>query len=169
MTRFFAKDPYPSICRSGTHERLRSLCFLFCALMMFHSNRLYSQTTGPARSGQFTFSGYLRDAVNGETLLNATISISPGGIATQTNAYGFFSIALAPGKYKVSFSYTGYTLLQQDIDISKDLSLNVSLLSTAAQLQEVTITAEKKLRRTNTVALGIQQMDMSRIKKKIGR
>ena len=134
--------------------------FFFYTMMAFHPGMLYSQT-----SGQYTLSGYLRDAVNGETLLNATISINPGGIVTQTNAYGFFSVVLVPGKYTVGFSYTGYSLLQKEIDIDKDISLNISLRSTAAQLQEVTVSAEKKLRRTNTVALGIQQMDMSRIKK----
>src|SRR5450631_3225212 len=149
MKLLCGKNPYPFV-----------IGFFFCTIMTFHPVKLYSQA-----SGQYTFSGYLRDAVNGETLLNASISISPGGIVTQTNAYGFFSVALTPGKYKVSFSYTGYTLLQKDIDIDKDLSLNISLQSTAAQLQEVTVSAEKKLRRTNTVALGIQQMDMSRIKK----
>jgi outer membrane receptor protein involved in Fe transport len=149
MKLLYGKNTYPFV-----------IGFFFCTILTFHPANLYAQA-----SGQYTFSGYLRDAVNGETLLNASISISPAGIVTQTNAYGFFSVALAPGKYKVSFSYTGYSLLQKDIDIDKDLSLNISLQSTAAQLQEVTVSAEKKLRRTNTVALGIQQMDMSRIKK----
>ena len=113
----------------------------------------------------YTVSGYIRDAGSGETLLNCTISVSPAGIVTQSNAYGFFSVTLAPGKYTLSFSYAGYAVLQKEVNVEGDVPLAIQLQSTAGQLQEVTISADRKLRRTNTVALGIQQMDMSRIKK----
>src|ERR1700732_884250 len=87
---------------------------LFVIAILFFPALVFSQ---PAR--QYTVSGYIKDAGSGETLLNATISVSPAGIVTQSNTYGFFSVSVAAGKYTLSFSYTGYAVLQKEITVDK--------------------------------------------------
>lgn len=114
---------------------------------------------------QYTISGYIKDAASGEALQNATITAGPAAVAVQSNAYGYFSLFLPEGKYTISASYTGYTAFRSDISLAANLTMNITLTSTSGAMEEVVITGEKKLRRTNTVGLGIQQLSMGQIKK----
>lgn len=132
---------------------------LFLTLLTFHE-ALRAQGGKP-----LTISGYVRDAASGEVLINATITVSPANATVQSNAYGYFSITLPVGKYTVNVSYTGYSLYKTDIDLTASKTLEVTMQTAAAEMDQVVVTGEKRLRRTNTVALGIQQMSMAQIKK----
>lgn len=132
---------------------------LFLTLLTFHEAVL-AQTGKP-----LTVSGYIRDAASGEVLINATINVSPTGATVQSNAYGYFSITLPAGKYTINVSYTGYSLYKTEIDLTASKTLEVTMQTAAAEMDQVVVTGEKRLRRTNTVALGIQQMSMAQIKK----
>jgi hypothetical protein len=132
---------------------------LFLTLLTFHEAVL-AQTGKP-----LTVSGYVRDAASGEVLINATINVSPTGATVQSNAYGYFSITLPAGKYTINVSYTGYSLYKTEIDLTASKTLEVTMQTAAAEMDQVVVTGEKRLRRTNTVALGIQQMSMAQIKK----
>lgn len=132
---------------------------LFLTLLTFHEAVL-AQTGKP-----LTVSGYVRDAASGEVLINATINVSPTGAIVQSNAYGYFSITLPAGKYTINVSYTGYSLYKTEIDLTASKTLEVTMQTAAAEMDQVVVTGEKRLRRTNTVALGIQQMSMAQIKK----
>ena len=118
-----------------------------------------------AQNGQFTISGYVRDVDNGESLINATISLSPSGAAVQSNAYGFFSITVKQGSYTLFASYAGYTTYSEELVLGANKTMQITLKPAGASLEEVTVTGERKLRRTNTVALGVQQMSVAQIKK----
>lgn len=132
---------------------------LFLTLLTFHE-ALRAQGGKP-----LTISGYVRDAASGEVLINATITVSPANATVQSNAYGYFSITIPVGKYTVNVSYTGYSLYKTDIDLTASKTLEVTMQTAAAEMDQVVVTGEKRLRRTNTVALGIQQMSMAQIKK----
>lgn len=123
------------------------------------------QLSVAAQSGKkFTVSGYIRDAANGEALINATLTIQPANITIQSNAYGYFAVSLAPGKYSLTVSYTGFGMLTKEVDLDNNKTIEFTM-TPAATMEEVVITGEKRLRRTNTVALGIQQMSIGQIKK----
>ncbi|MDF2191116.1 TonB-dependent receptor [Paraflavitalea sp. CAU 1676] len=132
---------------------------LFLTLLTFH-DALYAQGGKP-----LTISGYVRDAASGEVLINATITVSPVNATVQSNAYGYFSVTLPSGKYTVNVSYTGYSLYKTEIDLTESKALEVTMQTAAAEMDKVVVTGEKRLRRTNTVALGIQQLSMGQIKK----
>ena len=55
-----------------------------------------------------TFSGYVRDAATGETLIGANLYAPALKTGTVTNAYGFFSLALPADSAAVLVSYLGY-------------------------------------------------------------
>lgn len=112
-----------------------------------------------------TISGYVRDAANGEVLINATVTVSPAGASVQTNAYGYFSVSLPAGKYTVNVSYAGYGVNKTEVDLTANKTLEITLSAAAVEMDQVVVTGEKRLRRTNTVALGIQQLSMGQIKK----
>ncbi len=58
--------------------------------------------------GEYTYSGFLIDAMSGERLPFAHVYNDSSNIGTTTNEYGFFSID-SPQKYlKLTFSFTGF-------------------------------------------------------------
>ena len=95
-----------------------------------------------------------------------SVSIA-GTTVVQSNAYGFF-LHFASGRqvYAGTASYAGYTAFTKTIDLSnQSQTIPILLKPGQASLEEVTVTGERRLKRTNTVALGIQQLSASQIKK----
>ncbi|MFH1000624.1 MAG: TonB-dependent receptor, partial [Bacteroidota bacterium] len=101
-------------------------------LLIFHG--LFAQ--------QFSISGYVSDASNGETLIGATIIVSGTNKGTVSNVNGFFVLGgLAKGNYKLQFSHLGFE--QQTVEVTiedknillKEIKLHPADLSIA----EVTI------------------------------
>jgi hypothetical protein len=93
---------------------------------------------------RFTLSGYLRDETSGEALMFA--NIYPEGLKTgvTTNEYGFFSITLPEGNYKLVFSYIGYQTIKKEILLNKDLYQNISLSPQETRIAEITVMSEPK-------------------------
>ncbi len=91
----------------------------------------------------FSLSGTLKDAENGEDLIGASVVIkevpSAGAV---TNVFGFYSVTLPKGTYQVSFQYIGYQPITKTLVFDKDISLNIELKPSSSQLTEVTVTAE---------------------------
>jgi hypothetical protein len=121
--------------------------------------------TGMAQPAKFTINGYVKDLSSGESLINATISITPSATTVTTNSYGYFSVSLPAGEYTLHATYTGYEAYSKEIHVTSNITLEVSLQTAAGNMEQVVVTGEKKLRRTNTVALGIQQLSIGQIKK----
>jgi hypothetical protein len=140
---------------------IRSTIRILSVLMIL----LMAVMVGFAQPKKFTISGYARDASSGEALINATISINPGNATVQSNSYGFFSISLPPGKYTLTATYTGFTVITREVALTENYTLDLQMKSAAGELNEVVVTGERRLKRTNTVALGIQQMSIGQIKK----
>ena len=124
-----------------------------------------SITAVHAQKKLYTISGYIRDTASGEVLINATISIGPVNAVVQSNAYGFYSISLVPGKYQLTASYAGYGSFTRNIDLEQSQTVPILLKPGQASLEEVTVTGERRLKKSNTVALGIQQLSAAQIKK----
>ena len=108
-------------------------------------------------------SGYIKDAESGEDLIGASVMIADSlGMGTVTNVYGFYSINLPAGTYRVVYSYVGYESTEQTVDLSADTRVNINLKQQTV-LQEVVITGERKDENISgtemgTVTLGIEQV-----------
>ncbi|MBE9660718.1 TonB-dependent receptor [Mucilaginibacter myungsuensis] len=103
---------------------------------------LLTMTAANAQS-KFTISGTVKDAQSGETLIGATITTAEQkqkGVAS--NGYGFYSLSLPSGKYTLLISYVGYRATEIMVDLQKNMVIKASL-NPDAELQEVTISAEK--------------------------
>lgn len=50
-------------------------------------------------------SGYVKDAESGEALIGASVYVESLQLGVTTNLYGFYSLSLPKGRYKVSISY----------------------------------------------------------------
>ncbi len=78
------------------------------------SMKFTSCTPGP----QGTLSGTVTDAGSGSPIANATITINPGNIKTETASDGTYSIQLATGSYTVAASDFGYQSGSASVTIS---------------------------------------------------
>jgi hypothetical protein len=97
------------------------------------------QSTNP--SGYFTISGYVTEKGSGEQLLGVNIYVPGTSLGTSTNAYGFYSLTLKSGDYKLTYSYIGFQTQAYDLSITEDKEINIEL-SGLTEIQGVEIVAE---------------------------
>ncbi|MFZ2905092.1 MAG: TonB-dependent receptor [Cyclobacteriaceae bacterium] len=89
---------------------------------------------------KYTLNGYVKDALNGEELIGASVYIHSLQSGTMTNAYGFYALTVPAGTYEVTFSFIGYKTLVVPVEVSADLSKNIELSIEATVIREVVVT-----------------------------
>ena len=129
---------------------------------------LFVLTTIVLLQGQnFTISGYVSDDGSGETLIGANIVDADNfEVGTSTNAYGFYSLTLPKGKYKIAASYLGYQNTVFEIDLVENVKHNF-ILKEGITMEEVVVTATRDDARKNveSTQLGIVDLPVEEIKK----
>lgn len=115
---------------------------------------------------KFTLSGTITDARSNETLIGVNVYLPEINAGTTTNEYGFYSITIPQGTYKVSLSYLGYDDLVQTVQLDKDIRNNFALSSAEEQLQEVVITTEeRKATNIRKAEMSVNKLSVATIKK----
>ena len=104
------------------------ICFFVCL-----SISLLSQN-------KYTISGFVRDSLNTENLIGASVYNRINQQGTSTNAFGFYSLTLTGGQVDIVYSYVGYTAQHITFNLSKDTIINIDL-SGVTLLKETVITA----------------------------
>ena len=100
---------------------------------------------------KYTISGFVNDNENGESLIGVNVIVQEKLVGTTSNTYGFYSLTLPEGSYEISFTYIGFETLKQSVNLNKNISLNVDLISSSTDIGEVTIVAEETVvERTQT-------------------
>lgn len=122
---------------------------------LFCSIQLYSQ--------QFTVSGLIRNGKTGETLIGAVVTTDYGQ-ATSSNSYGFYSLSLPEGKYKLTFSYIGYESIVQEIELSKGIRLDQDIDPRDNLLEEVEVSAKKQNDNVRSAQMGMIDFTMEEVK-----
>lgn len=112
-----------------------------------------------------TLSGYVKDAGSGETLIGATVYVAELSAGSTTNEYGFYSLSLPPGSYKVAFSYLGFETQERAIELRQNASLTVELSDGAQQLEEILVTAETADRNVTSTEMSVNKLNMLTIAK----
>lgn len=110
-----------------------------------------------------TVSGVVKDALNGETLIGATVYFKNTNIASVTNEYGFYSLTAKEGNYTLVVSYLGFVNIEKQIDLKANKKINFELEESASQLDEVEISASE----SKKVNLRTPQMSVSKLSSKI--
>ena len=92
--------------------------------------------------------------------------VTNNSIGTTTNTYGFYSMTLDQGKYRIGFTYLGYQNQFFEVDLTKNVTLNVNL-DEGVLIDEVVISAEKEERRKNVegTQMGTVELPVENIKK----
>jgi hypothetical protein len=135
---------------------MRRICFLLIFLLPF---------LVPAQDVRFTISGYVKEAASGESLFGAIVALKELQKGIQTNQYGFYSITVTSGKYTLTVSYLGFTQQSFEINLDKDLRLNVAMEPLLQQTGEVVISGEREDRNVSGTQMGRDQLEVEQIKK----
>lgn len=110
-----------------------------------------------------TLNGIVKDNATAETLVGATVKLSGNKkLTTATNGYGFYSLNIPDGNYKIEISYVGYTTLTQQITIYGDVKLDFNL-QLCNDLAEVTITRTKRNDNILRPQMGIEKLNVKDI------
>ncbi|RMG82874.1 MAG: TonB-dependent receptor, partial [Bacteroidetes bacterium] len=92
---------------------------------------------------EYTLNGFLSDASTGEELIGGTIYITPLNQGCYTNAYGFFSITLPEGDYRIEATYVGYKKEVLELSLTENKNLKIELKPSDLALKEVVVIGEK--------------------------
>lgn len=128
---------------------------LFFCLLSFLS--VFSQN-------EYTISGYIKDASNGEGMFTANVLCQGLSKGATSNIYGFYSLTLPEGKHALEVSYLGYETKTIEVDLSKDLTLDIELEEKKEQLDEVVISEERADANVTNNEMSLVKMDQKIIK-----
>lgn len=112
----------------------------------------------------FTVSGTITDAQNGEDLFGARVIVKElDNTGAQANVYGFYSLSLPKGKYTLVYRNSGYDDYEIEIDLVENRTLNVKLTvpQDVQEIEEVVITSKKENDNITSA-----QMDVTRLNPK---
>ncbi|HTJ51874.1 MAG TPA: TonB-dependent receptor [Cyclobacteriaceae bacterium] len=112
-----------------------------------------------------TLSGYVKDKSNGEVLIGATVYVKEISAGASTNVYGFYSLTIPPGNYTFDISYVGYQTHRQQLQLTKNLQLDVDLNSESSQLQEIVIVADEEHDKVQSLEMSTTKLDIKTIMK----
>jgi outer membrane receptor for ferrienterochelin and colicin len=113
---------------------------------------------------RYTLSGYVKDSLSGETLINATIVVQGKTKGINSNQYGFYSISLDEGEYIFIASYIGFQPTVVKVNLTKDIIYNFDLLPKASVSEAVVVTAKKRDNNVKNAQMGKFTLPIEQIK-----
>jgi hypothetical protein len=111
----------------------------------------------------FTLSGYVTDGRSGETMIGAKVYIPSIRKGVITNNYGFYSLTVPAGTYIVEYRVSGLKTKKKEVELTRDIRLDVEVGSDLQNLEEVVVSAkaENNVRSTD---IGTIELDIDEIK-----
>lgn len=110
-----------------------------------------------------TISGFIKDADSGEELIGATIAISGTSTGASTNIYGFYSLSLDKGSYKLTISYIGYQAKELEIDLQENETINIELGTGAMQMEEVVVKSQNENAIMESTGVGTTRINIKKL------
>lgn len=115
---------------------------------------------------KYTISGKITDSISGEGLPGATIYMIGTSNGTVANSAGFYSLSLPKGNCSIMFRFISYENVEKNIDLNRNIILNIKLSPNQTKLDEVVIIAEKeKIIRINPDAVSAVSISPKLIEK----
>lgn len=88
---------------------------------------------------KYTLSGTITEAAGNETLIGVNIIVSELNTGTITNEYGFYSITLPQGTYRVQISYLGYQDIIKTLELNTNTKVNFQMEEESEELSEIVL------------------------------
>jgi hypothetical protein len=118
-----------------------------------------------AQSIRYTLSGYIKNAVDGENLIGASVYVDELQTGTASNHYGFYSITMPAGFYQLTVNYVGYQSAQIAITLNEHTTLDIELQPRREILQPMVVTGESSTENITSREMGSVKMDIRAIEK----
>ena len=112
----------------------------------------------------YTLSGYIQDESSGENLIGVSIYEKESFKGTASNEYGFYSLTLPKGNYKIVYSFIGFKSIIKSVDLNQNLRLNVSLNNNAIVTEEIEVTGERQDKNVNSSSMSQAKLEVQNIK-----
>lgn len=106
----------------------------------FQNNQLilFKDRKTIVKKRKFTINGYVAEDANGEKLIGVNVVHSASGKWANTNEYGFYSITVPEGRVRLSFSYLGCELYEEELEVHQSERVDVNMKS-ASTLSEIIV------------------------------
>ncbi|MGA1978641.1 MAG: TonB-dependent receptor [Bacteroidales bacterium] len=114
-------------------------------------------------TGTATFSGTVRNLLNGEPVTGVIVYVDKLKAGTVTNGSGYYTMELPKGQYQIEYRMIGMKTTRRNIIIYSNGALDVSLIENTNQLNEVTISADKE-NNVRNVRMGIEKINVKMLK-----
>ncbi len=135
--------------------------FLNCLVLL----ALFSFTNEKISAQNFTVSGYVKDSVNGETFIGASVRVRENSsLGAVSNAYGFYSITIPKGNYTIIYSYLGFKTVEKEIVLDKNLSVNIDLAKNNFVSKTIVITDRRKDESVKNTQMGQIELSTEQLK-----
>lgn len=130
---------------------IRKISFLYFAIALFVCT-IYSQDQST------TLSGFIFDESSGETLIGANVYITSLGVGTSSNGYGFYSLTVPNGSYKIDISYVGYTKTVIELKMTGSQKQDISLKPSSFNLGEVVVSEKRADENVKSTQMGTREL-----------
>ncbi|MCW3804285.1 TonB-dependent receptor [Plebeiibacterium marinum] len=110
-----------------------------------------------------TLQGVVRDMETGEPLIGTVVYIDELKEGNVTNTYGFYSITVPKGQYKVEYRSMGMRTTYRNIVLQSDGALDVELKSKPTSINEVTVKAQADDKVKN-LRMGMEKITLKSLK-----
>ncbi len=125
----------------------------------------YSLVCYAGHAQKYTISGTVTEESSNETLIGVTIAVPDLRTGVTTNEYGFYSITLPEGAYKVVVSYLGFKDVVREVQLSENQKINFQMTEEAEQLSEVVVTEDVEKMDIRTPQMSVNALSTETIKK----
>lgn len=128
-------------------------------------NKVYTlgDESRPDIPARLQLTGIISDFKTGEPVVGAVIYEEKNMTAATTDAYGFYSLQLSPGRQTLHIRGVGLKDTQRQIALYDNGKLDIELEEQIYSLKEVTVTSER-LARVQSTTLGVERMQIKDIK-----
>ncbi|MEM7371348.1 MAG: TonB-dependent receptor [Bacteroidota bacterium] len=148
--------------KQSTNKRF-SLSSYVASLMLIPV--LFSTSLQLSAQDSQTLSGYVRDGETGEALIGATVFLPEIRKGAYANEYGFYSVTVPEGQYKVQYRFLGYATDTTTIDLAGSVREDIELFPFEAEVEEVVISSRAAADNVQSTEMGVTQLTISEIKK----
>ncbi|MGB5983112.1 MAG: TonB-dependent receptor [Nonlabens sp.] len=118
-----------------------------------------------AYSQKATLSGTVSEKSTGETMLNVNVIFPEISAGTISNEYGFYSITVPVGTYKIQFTSLGYATLERTVELNENTKLDISMVEQGEELEAIVIEADVEKLVTKSPQMSVNSLSMETIKK----
>lgn len=133
------------------------------SLIVFLTSFVSNAQEDSVKVEHVSLSGYLTSARDGEGIIGAKAYIPSIKVGATSNNYGFYSLNVPKGKYIIEFRATGLETTIKEVELFKNMQLDVEVGDLTKDFQEVKINA-KRGENIESTKMGQIELEVAKIK-----